>query len=73
MVLKILGVVLVAVVAFWLIGQVLQLIVPALVIGALVIAGGVGYTAIKRRNRRELGPEPLVQRRLGVVPQVRVT
>ena len=56
MVFKILGVVLVAVVAFGVIGQVLQLIVPALVIGALVIAGGVGYTAIKRRNRRELGP-----------------
>jgi hypothetical protein len=55
MVLRILGIVLVVVVGVWVIGQVLQLIVPALIVGALVIAGGVGYTAIKRRKQREIG------------------
>lgn len=55
MVLRILGIVLVVAVGVWLVGQVLQLIVPALIVGALVIAGGVGYTAIRRRNQRQIG------------------
>ena len=57
MVLKVLGAAVVVVLAFALIGAVFKFLVAALVIGAIVLVGAAGYSALKGsgpRRRQQL-------------------
>jgi hypothetical protein len=55
MVLKVLGGVLLVWLAFTVLGALFEFLTWALVIGAVVFVGAAAYTAVKGRNRRELG------------------
>jgi hypothetical protein len=54
MVLRILGIVLVAVIALWLIGAIFKVLGTVLVIGVIALLGAGVYTAVRNRSRREL-------------------
>jgi hypothetical protein len=54
-VLKVLGGVLLGWLALTVLGALFEFLTWALVIGAVVFVGAAAYTAVKGRNRRELG------------------
>ena len=55
MVLRIVGIVIAVLVGLWIVGQVLNFLVPVLVVAALLAVGYGGYRMLKSRSQREIG------------------
>jgi len=55
MVLRIVGIAIAVVVGLWLIGQVLNLLIPVLIVGGVLALGVGGYRVLKNRQQRSIG------------------